>query len=93
MNENRESTRKRVLKTGSICFGEGTISCTIRNISASGALLEVESLAGVPRSFVLVIPANNVSRPCRMIWTSERRMGVRFERQDSAPDPTAKDVR
>lgn len=93
MDENRESTRKRVLKAGSICFGSGTISCTVRNISASGALLEVESLAGVPHSFVVVIPADNISRSCRMIWASERRMGVRFERQDPAPDPTAKDVR
>lgn len=53
MDENRESTRKRVLKAGSLCFGGGTISCTIRNISANGALLEVESLAGVPRNFTL----------------------------------------
>ncbi len=82
MDENRESKRKRILKAGSICFDGAAISCTVRDVSASGALLEVESPAGVPRSFVLVMPSDNLSRPCRMIWATERRIGVRFERAD-----------
>ena len=93
MEENRESMRKRVLKAGSICFGGAAISCTIRNVSASGALLEVESPAGVPRSFVLVIPTDDISRPCRMIWASGRRIGVRFEHRGPGHHSTAKDLR
>lgn len=92
MDENRESTRKKILKAGSICFGGAAISCTVRNVSASGALLEVESPAGIPRSFVLVIPSDNVSRPCRIIWASERRIGVRFELQDQGHHPTGEDI-
>ncbi len=80
MEEKRESLRTRVLKTGSISFGGAAISCTVRNISATGALLEVESPLGIPERFILVVPADHMSRPCRTIWKSERRLGVRFER-------------
>lgn len=80
MEEKRESLRTRVLKTGSISFGGAAISCTVRNISATGALLEVESPLGIPERFLLVVPTDQWSRPCRVIWKSERRLGVRFER-------------
>lgn len=80
MEEKRESLRSRVLKTGSISFGGAAISCTVRNISATGALLEVESPLGIPERFILVVPADQSSRPCRIIWKSERRIGVGFER-------------
>lgn len=76
----RETLRTRVLKNGSISFAGGVISCTVRNISANGALLEVESPLGIPERFILVVPADQISRPCRTIWKSERRIGVRFER-------------
>ena len=80
MEEKRESLRTRVLKTGSISFGGAAISCMVRNISATGALLEVESPLGIPERFLLVVPTDQLSWPCRVIWKSERRLGVRFER-------------
>lgn len=86
MEEKRESLRTRVLKTGSISFGGAAISCTVRNISATGALLEVESPLGIPERFILVVPADQISRPCRTIWKSERRIGVRFERSRDASE-------
>lgn len=84
MEEKRESLRTRVLKTGSISFGGAAISCVVRNISALGALLEVESPLGIPERFILVVPSDQLSRPCRTIWKSERRIGVRFERSRDA---------
>ncbi len=78
----------RVLKAGTIAFGGAAIDCTVRNLTAYGALLEVESPAGIPHRFVLVIPSEGVSRSCRLIWASERRIGVRFDRtDDDAPNP------
>jgi hypothetical protein len=84
VEEKRESLRTRVLKTGSISFGGAAISCMVRNISALGALLEVESPLGIPERFILVVPSDQLSRPCRTIWKSERRIGVRFERSRDA---------
>lgn len=80
--EKRSAPRRRVLKAGTIAFGGAAISCTVRNVTASGALLEVESPLGIPQRFVLVIPADRVSRSCRLIWASDHRVGVRFDRTD-----------
>jgi PilZ domain len=55
------------------------IDCIIRNISAAGASLEVESPIGIPNDFVLVISKENLKRPCHVAWRSARRIGVRFE--------------
>lgn len=93
MEEKRESSRTRILKAGSISFGGAAISCMVRNISATGALLEVESPLGIPERFLLVVPTDQLSRPCRTIWKSERRLGVRFERLRDAGEAFAGKVR
>lgn len=80
MSEKRSTPRMRVLKAGTIAFGGSAIDCIVRNLTVSGALLEVESPVGIPHRFVLVIPSEDVSRSCRLIWASERRIGVRFDR-------------
>ncbi len=74
------SRRKRVLKAGTIVFNNGgtTISATIKNISEFGAMLEVESIIGVPNRFTLLIKANGFKRECRMVWSQARRISVRF---------------
>jgi len=82
MEDKRKLRRTRVLKAGMISFGGAAIDCTVRNLTVSGALLEVESPLGIPHDFVLVIPSEDISRSCRLIWASERRIGVRFDRTD-----------
>ena len=74
------SRRKRVLKAGTIVFNNGlaTISATVKNISESGALLEVESIIGVPDRFILFIKADGFKRECRIVWSQARRIGIRF---------------
>ena len=78
MQNNRGALRHRVLKPGSIEFNGGAIDCVIRNISATGAALEVTSPVGIPETFNLVIPSDHTNRPCRVAWRRERRIGVRF---------------
>lgn len=68
-----------MFKAGTISFGGAAISCTVRIFTASGALLEVEGPAGIPKKFTLVIVANEFRRTCRVIWMSEKRLGVVFE--------------
>lgn len=79
MDEGRKAPRHRVLKAGTISFGGAGISCTIRNFSDTGAALDVTSPIGIPQTFALVIEADNSSRPCRVVWRKERRIGVAFE--------------
>jgi hypothetical protein len=79
MTEQRKVIRRRVLKRGTIAFNRaGGISCTVRNVSATGACLEVESPLGIPDVFTLVIESDHETHPCQVVWRSEKRLGVSF---------------
>ena len=77
-DDQRISPRHRVLKAGSIEFGCGAIECTVRNLSTSRAALEVVSPVGIPDRFDLIIQAEHLHRPCRVIWRKDKRIGVAF---------------
>ena len=79
MEDKRKLRRAPVLKGGAISFGGSAISCTVRNLTKSGAMLDVASPLGIPRLFALVIPSDEVRHECRTVWIQERRIGVRFE--------------
>jgi len=79
MSEHRIATRQRVLKGGKIEFSGGAIDCTVRNISATGAALDVASPLGIPAQFTLVTDGNHLS--CRVVWRKEKRIGVTFEKK------------
>jgi hypothetical protein len=78
MAESRIARRHRVLKAGTIEFGGGAIDCLVRNLSASGAALEVSNQVGIPESFVLVVPGDGLHLSCHIAWRKERRIGVAF---------------
>jgi hypothetical protein len=46
------------LKAGTIGFDGGAIDCLVRNLSITGAALEVSNQIGIPERFVLVVPAD-----------------------------------
>jgi hypothetical protein len=79
MDNNRTASRRRVLKAGSINFGGGSIGCTVRNISDTGAALEVVSPLYIPDRFKLIVQTDNLNRPCHVVWRKERRIGVVFD--------------
>ena len=80
MDEHRIATRHRVLKGGTIAFnGAAGISCTVRNVSNTGAALDVISPVGIPQSFTLVIDGSDASRPCHVVWRKEKRIGIAFD--------------
>jgi hypothetical protein len=77
MNEKRNSQRSRPLKGGTISFGGGgAIDCTIRNLSSTGANLEVVSPVGIPDDFTLVIRPDQIQHSCRVAWRRQNRIGV-----------------
>jgi len=79
LDNNRAAPRHRVLKAGSIEFNGGVIDCTVRNISDTGAALEVATPLGVPDTFWLLIPGDHARRHCRVAWRRDRRIGVAFD--------------
>ena len=78
MNEHRIALRRRILKAGRILFNGGGIDCTVRNISETGAALDVESPVGVPQDVTLVVEADKFKRECHVVWRQEKRIGVTF---------------
>lgn len=64
MIERRTAQRHRTLKTGLIVFngGRSTLTCVVRNLSDTGALLKVEISAGIPGGFALRISGGRLAR-------------------------------
>ena len=79
MDEKRIARRNRVLKAGTIEFGGGAIDCTIRNVSETGAAIEVVSPLYIPDRFTLFVPSEKSKRPCHVVWRKEKRIGVTFD--------------
>jgi hypothetical protein len=79
MMDHRLAPRRRVLRPGTIEFSGGAIDCTVRNLSSTGALLEVESPIGIPEYFTLVLPSDgNHAILCEVKWRKPTRIGVTF---------------
>ena len=57
----------------------GRINCVVRNLSSSGAGLDIASPFGLPSSFMLTIETDRFKRRCHPVWLSEKRMGVAFD--------------
>ncbi|QUS40938.1 PilZ domain-containing protein [Tardiphaga alba] len=80
MIERREHPRQRVLKRGMLTFvGGGGVDCTVRNLSASGARVDVASPMGIPEQFHLVIEADQFIRRGHPVWSTERQIGIAFD--------------
>ena len=79
MVEKRTFSRHRVLKAGTIEFNGGAITCMVRNMSDTGAMLDVATPVGIPDRFTLVLRANGRRMPCRVAWRKEKRIGVAFK--------------
>jgi PilZ domain len=78
MVESRKTSRHRVLKAGTIEFGGGAIDCLVRNLSPTGAALEVSNQIGIPEKFILVVPGDGLHQPCHIAWRKAHRIGVTF---------------
>jgi hypothetical protein len=85
MSEQRTKPRQRVLKAGTISFNGAGINCVVRNISAGGAALEVESQMGIPSEFNLIVGTEQSSEICTVLWRKTKRLGVVFQPRTAPP--------
>jgi hypothetical protein len=65
--------------SGAIEFAGGTMNCLVRNISISGAALEVNNPLDIPDRFNLVFKADGTRIPCHVIWRQGEPIGVAFD--------------
>jgi hypothetical protein len=77
--EKRAAPRHKVLKGATIAFDGSGVACTVRNLSSTGAALEVASNVSLPPSFMLVIESDQLIRRCHPVWSNDKRIGVAFD--------------
>lgn len=78
--DERKSRNRRsgARKTGRINARGVSEICTVRDISATGAALDVANAKRVPDRFMLVMEMESAGRDCAVIWRKERQLGVEF---------------
>ncbi len=78
--ERRSERRMRTLKEAKIVFnlGHSVFDCRLRNLSPSGALIEVASMVGIPMHFDVIFDRGALRRACSVRWHTDRLMGVQF---------------
>jgi PilZ domain-containing protein len=79
MVETRAAPRFRAMKPAWIEHGGEKITCTVRDLSITGASLEVSNAAGIPVAFTLVVPEDGLKISCRIVRRADFRIGVAFE--------------
>jgi len=78
--ETRVAPRLRVKKAAKIDHGGDKIACTIRDLSSTGAALELGEMdSRIPDAFTLVVPEDGLKLPCHVVWRRDFRMGVAFD--------------
>ena len=77
--EKRTARRYRVLKGATIAFDGSGVACTVRNLSSSGAAVELASRVNLPPSFMLMIEKDQFIRRCHPVWSNDKRIGVVFD--------------
>jgi hypothetical protein len=75
--EGRKADRRDILRAARINFGRQSLTCAVRNISATGAAIE-GNLAGAPEKFMLVLEMESTARRCTVVWRKKAQIGVRF---------------
>ena len=78
MTDRRATNRQRVFKAGTIEFNGQGIECIIRNVSPTGAALEVPSPIGIPHEIVVNFIARKIRLRAYIVWRIENRVGVCF---------------
>ena len=78
--DHRQAKRVRMLKGGIItyCNRHITYPCTVKDLSDTGARLQVSSPSHIPNEFELIIELNGLEAPCVLAWRNGREAGVKF---------------
>ncbi len=77
--ELRRHKRSTTLKSGNIVFRDGAcvVPCRIKDISVSGARLELRLWHELPDQFKLAVPMGE-TRECQVVWRKNLEIGVSF---------------
>lgn len=80
MQEHRHHPRIRSFLGGEIVHSGGAIriECTVRDLAAEGARLQVPRSVPLPDPFDLYVPQRHLHERCSIIWRQGDELGVHF---------------
>jgi PilZ domain len=87
--DRRTKQRNPAFKFGIITYEpDHRILSVIKNISPTGALLELDNTLEIPEQFTLAIESEPSPRVCRVAWKKAKQIAVNFEaaRREVKPD-------
>ena len=72
--------RRRMLKSGVIAYNNRfcTLPCMVRDVSATGARLRVDTSVSAPDTFELIIESDGLEASAEVVWRRANELGVRF---------------
>jgi PilZ domain len=82
MVETRIAPRHRIDKPAIAEYGGDRYSCTVRDLSTTGAAIEFPdrvNLIPIAKAFTLIVPDVGLRLACRIVWKRDYRMGVTFD--------------
>ena len=87
MTERRQRQRNMTYLGGTMAFNaqNSTLNCLVRDLSQDGAKLELPAAAIAPPTFELRIRANEPPRHARIVWRTQRHVGVAFQPSTTSP--------
>jgi hypothetical protein len=90
--ERRLLPRHKTLLAGSIHFTDkqSVLDCLVRELGEDGARLRLPSTFGVPEVFDLDIPQLQLSRRCRVAWSTMQEIGVAFGALPASDNPASR---
>ncbi len=81
-SERRPERRKRVLLTGIITYAGGNYSfeCTIRDLTETGARVDVRKHTQCPSDFYLINIRDRVAYDAKAVWNDGNTIGLTFNK-------------
>lgn len=76
--DRRRDVRQRTLLAGHVTYGDPamTIACGVRNVSQSGALIELAGPVLLPPNVLLLMAREGVVYDAKIMWRRGARVGV-----------------
>lgn len=78
MEERREIGRTSVDEVAYISGDGASLRCRVFNISEKGAAIELPTKQHMRSYFKLMLERDRIVRHCRLVWSSDNRIGVVF---------------
>jgi hypothetical protein len=91
MDDKRAAPRMRSFLKGRVIFngGASSLDCLIRDISATGARLELSGSITLPERFDLYLPHRDETCKVQVQWRRDDHIGIAFIAANQATSPAA----